>query len=72
MAFTIAPRTTLLTAMWWAGKAFPRSDRSPAIQPHRAEALRRELTLAGSGAMLTEHGRISRGFYISQAMEARG
>ncbi len=72
VAFTIAPRTALLTAMWWAGKVFPRSDRSPAIQPHRTETLRRQLASTGSSASLCEHACISRGFYISQAMEARG
>ena len=71
VAFTVAPKTALLTAMWWAGKAFPRSDRSPAIQPHKAAAIDKHLKSLGSSAALSIHTRISRGFYISQAMEAR-
>ena len=72
VAFTIAPRTSLLLAMWWAGKAFPKSDRSPAIRPHRGEALGDLLARQGSPARLMELGQISTGFYISQAWEARG
>lgn len=71
LAFTIAPRTSLLVAMWWAGKAFPRGDRSPAIQPHRPETIANALIAEGCSPRITEHRRISSGFYISQAMEAR-
>lgn len=72
LAFTVAPRTSLLVAMWWAGKAFPRGDRSPAIQPHRAQTIQKSLKNNGFDTNLVEHTRISRGFYISQALEARG
>lgn len=72
LAFTIAPRTSLLVAMWWAGKAFPRSDRSPAIRPHRPATILSELRGQGFGTSLAERARINRGFYISQALEARG
>ena len=71
VAFTVAPKTVLLTAMWWAGKAFPRSDRSPAIQPHRTQSILKHLKKHTSSGTLSEHARVSRGFYISQAMEAR-
>jgi magnesium-protoporphyrin O-methyltransferase len=71
IAFTVAPKTALLTAMWWAGKAFPRSDRSPAIQPHRTIDLCNAMRANGSSVKLREVGTVSRGFYISQAMEAR-
>jgi magnesium-protoporphyrin O-methyltransferase len=71
MLFTFAPRTTLLTLMHTVGKAFPRGDRSPMIEPLAEAALRRQITaqpeLAGWQARRTE--RVSRGFYISQAME---
>jgi len=71
MLFTFAPRTTLLTLMHTVGKAFPRSDRSPMIEPLAEAALRRQIAaqpeLAGWQARRTE--RVSRGFYISQAME---
>ena len=33
IAFTVAPRTPLLTLMHLAGRAFPRGDRAPAIIP---------------------------------------
>ncbi len=72
LAFTIAPRTSLLVGMWWVGKAFPRADRSPAIQPHKTRDLSKSLTNNGFSTSLIEHKRISRGFYISQAMEALG
>lgn len=72
LAFTVAPKTSLLVAMWWAGKAFPRGDRSPAIQPHRAETIQKHMKSKGFSTRLVEHARISRGFYISQALEARG
>lgn len=71
VAFTVAPKTPLLTAMWWAGKAFPRSDRSPAIQPHKATMIAKYLKKNNSSSTLIEHARVARGFYISQAMEAR-
>lgn len=72
LAFTVAPKSSLLVAMWWAGKAFPRADRSPEIQPHRAQTIQKYLNLNGFSTRLAEHSRISRGFYISQALEARG
>ena len=65
LVFTVAPRTPLLMAMWYAGKAFPRRDRSPVMVPHAPARLARDT----DGAML---GRVSIGFYISQAMEVRG
>ena len=59
---SLAPRTPLLTAMWWAGKAFPRSDRSPAMVPHDVDALARDL-----GGRVVE--RVTSGFYVSTALE---
>ncbi|MDJ1009091.1 MAG: magnesium protoporphyrin IX methyltransferase [Paracoccaceae bacterium] len=64
IVFTIAPKTPALTAMWYAGKLFPRKDRSPAIRPHSARRIAREL-----GAPVTPVARIARGFYISEALE---
>lgn len=69
VVFTIAPRTPLLSAMWAVGQLFPRSDRSPAIVPHADRAIRRALDAAGMGGALIGVARVSRGFYISQAME---
>ncbi len=71
IVFTVAPKTPLLMAMWWAGKAFPRSDRSPAIRPHSTSGLNKMMGMIGSGIRLTEGARVNSGFYISQAMEAR-
>jgi magnesium-protoporphyrin O-methyltransferase len=71
IAFTFAPRTPLLTVMHAVGKAFPRGNRAPAIEPIAERALRR---------LLAEHPwlrrfqvgcseRIDSAFYISQAVE---
>lgn len=67
--FTIAPRTPFLSAMWIAGKAFPRSDRSPRIIPHSDAAIGAALRRHGVTGALSRVTRVSRGFYISQAME---
>lgn len=66
IVFTVAPRTTLLMAMWHAGKLFPRSDRSPTMVPHDATRLAKHCP--GS---VTKIGRITSGFYISEALEHR-
>ncbi|WP_298437937.1 magnesium protoporphyrin IX methyltransferase [uncultured Jannaschia sp.] len=64
VVFSLAPRTPLLMAMFWAGKAFPRADRSPAMVPHAAADLAPRLD--GS---LTEVERVTSGFYISTCLE---
>jgi magnesium-protoporphyrin O-methyltransferase len=71
MVFTIAPSTAFLKAFWMAGQVFPRSDRSPQIIPHSDRSLQ---TTVQSDPALTRFTlgrvrRVSRGFYISQAME---
>lgn len=63
--FTVAPRTPLLMAMWHAGKLFPRADRSPTMVPHAHARLARRVP------GLARIGRVSRGFYISECLEAR-
>ncbi|MCV6593488.1 MAG: magnesium protoporphyrin IX methyltransferase [Silicimonas sp.] len=67
IAFTLAPRTPLLMAMWRIGKLFPASEKSPRMVPHSVTALRRAL----DGGRLNEVERISSGFYISTALEYR-
>ena len=67
--FTFAPYTRLLGAMHTVGKAFPKSDRSPAIVPIAEETLRAHLEERLSGWRITRTQRVSRGFYKSQAME---
>ena len=64
--FTIAPRTNLLMLMWYAGKLFPRSDRSPVMIPQSPQKLIKNTQ--GFGQM-QDLGRINSGFYISQAIE---
>ena len=68
VVFTVAPKTPLLMAMWYAGKAFPRSDRSPVMIPHGPARLSKAVADVGS---LRDLGRVSVGFYISQALECR-
>ncbi|MEM8538674.1 MAG: magnesium protoporphyrin IX methyltransferase [Pseudomonadota bacterium] len=69
IVFTVAPRTRLLMAMWYAGKLFPRSDRSPTMVPHAPGALAVGYAASGGPGALYRLDRVSSGFYISQAME---
>jgi magnesium-protoporphyrin O-methyltransferase len=71
MVFTFAPRTPLLTVLIGVGRLFPRGDRSPMIEPVSERRLRRAVAsdLASSGWSAGRTQRISRSFYISQAME---
>ncbi len=71
VVFTVAPRTAFLMAFFWAGKAFPRSDRSPVMIPHAAPALARAIDAAGGTGTLRTARRIASGFYISQCLEYR-
>jgi len=68
IAFTIAPKTPMLSAMHLAGKLFPKSDRSPAIVPIAPKRLERELMDLSDGRLFTRAG-VNTGFYKSQAME---
>jgi len=71
MVFTFAPRTPLLTMLIGVGKLFPRGDRSPMIEPVSERRLRRAVATdpALAGWQNGRTRRISRSFYISQAME---
>lgn len=71
VVFTVAPRTPALMAMWYAGKAFPRSDRSPVMIPHAHPKLAKAAKAAGVRRMLRPVDRITSGFYISEALELR-
>ncbi len=71
VVFTIAPKTAFLTAFWLAGKVFPQSDRSPRIIPHSDASIQAALHANGVEARLSRVQRVTRGFYISQAMELR-
>ncbi|MDG5487735.1 magnesium protoporphyrin IX methyltransferase [Sphingomonas sp. BGYR3] len=68
IAYTFAPATPLLRAMHIAGKAFPRSDRSPAIRPVSAGRLTADIAGNLPGWRIDFCERVSSGFYKSQAM----
>ena len=63
--FTVAPRTKLLQAMWYAGKLAPKGDKSPVMVPQSLTKISK--SLAGI-ADINDLGRISSGFYISQGV----
>jgi len=69
--FTVAPRTPALTAMHAVGQVFPRSDRSPAIEPVSEAALRRAIAAEPAFAdwRIGRIERVQSGFYTSTAME---
>ncbi|MEY4285809.1 MAG: Magnesium-protoporphyrin O-methyltransferase [Pseudomonadota bacterium] len=73
MVFTIAPRTPLLAAMHRVGRMFPRSDRSPSLEPIDPHRLDMDLKtgLHSPDWQRARMQRVKRGFYISQAMELR-
>jgi magnesium-protoporphyrin O-methyltransferase len=69
--FTFAPRTPALALMHATGRLFPRSNRSPAIEPITQASLRKAVAAepALSGWSLGRSERVSSGFYTSQALE---
>ena len=69
IVFTFAPGTPLLRTMHFVGKAFPRSDRSPAILPVSEARLSRDIGSALPEWNIDFTRRVSSGFYKSQAME---
>jgi magnesium-protoporphyrin O-methyltransferase len=68
VAFTFAPRTTVLGIMHRVGKLFPRNNRSPAIVPQPPQPFLNSIAQATGFAPKRTH-RVSKGFYISQAVE---
>jgi magnesium-protoporphyrin O-methyltransferase len=68
IAFTFAPGTPLLRTMHILGKAFPRSDRSPAIKPVSLARLSHDIAIAMPNWTIDFTQRVSSGFYKSQAM----
>jgi magnesium-protoporphyrin O-methyltransferase len=71
IVFTVAPRTRALMTMWYAGKLFPRSDRSPVMIPHDAGKLAVAARDQGVTRRVDPVERVASGFYISQLMEVR-
>jgi magnesium-protoporphyrin O-methyltransferase len=68
IAFTFAPGTPLLRTMHLIGKAFPRSDRSPAIKPVSEARLSHDIADSLPEWRIDFTQRVSSGFYKSQAM----
>lgn len=68
---TFAPKTPLLAVMHLVGRAFPRGDRAPAIEPVAERNLKARIT--GEGQLMSwklgQDRRISSGFYTSHALE---
>ena len=71
MIFTFAPHTPLLAAMHRMGRLFPKSDRSPALEPVKQTDLQSQLQSHARMQGWQAHRtlRVSRGFYTSQAWE---
>ena len=71
IAFTFAPRTTMLATMHAAGRLFPRNDRAPSIVPVAEQRLRASIERHPglAGWEIGRDARISSGFYKSHAME---
>ena len=67
--FTFAPRTPALSVMHAVGRLFPRGDRAPAIEPVRPRTVERLIADGVQGWAARGMHRVSRGFYISQAVE---
>ncbi|WOE74537.1 magnesium protoporphyrin IX methyltransferase [Alterisphingorhabdus coralli] len=71
IAYTFAPGTALLRTMHVVGKAFPRSDRSPAIKPLSEARLSKAIEAALPDWQIDFTKRVSSGFYKSEAMGMR-
>ncbi len=67
--FTFAPQTPFLAVALPLGKLFPRSDRSPAIEPVSPLGLQVRLERALPRWKLGRTHRVKSGFYTSQALE---
>ncbi|MGR3467444.1 MAG: magnesium protoporphyrin IX methyltransferase [Shimia sp.] len=65
VVFTLAPKSPLLMAMWYAGKAFPKRDRSPTMVPQDTARLTRDV------AGLSDVQTVRSGFYTSTCLELR-
>lgn len=67
--FTFAPSSPALRLMHAVGKLFPRSNRSPAINPVDEDRLRARIADAVPGAHFCRSHRVSSGFYTSHALK---
>ncbi len=73
MVFTFAPRTLPLAVMHTIGRAFPRGDRAPAIEPVSPAELFRLIAAEPALKHRTRgrNQRIVNGFYTSEALELK-
>ena len=73
LLFTFAPRTPALATMHAIGRLFPKSDRSPTLEPLAEQNLRALMaaTPQFNTCTIDRSERIVSGFYTSQAMELR-
>jgi magnesium-protoporphyrin O-methyltransferase len=71
LLMTFAPRTPVLAMMHVVGRAFPRSNRAPAIEPVAEQGLRRNLTNHPDLQewRIGRSRRVTTGFYMSHALE---
>jgi magnesium-protoporphyrin O-methyltransferase len=71
LLMTFAPRTPMLAMMHVVGRAFPRSNRAPAIEPVAEQGLRRNLTNHPDLQewRIGRSRRVTTGFYMSHALE---
>ena len=71
IAFTIAPKTPMLTVMHRLGRLFPRGDRAPAIVPVATDRFgeRLESHPGLAGWQIASERRVLSGFYKSHGME---
>jgi magnesium-protoporphyrin O-methyltransferase len=71
LVFTFAPRTPALTVMHTVGRAFPRGNRAPAIEPIAENKLRGLIEAHPdlTGWRCARNHRITTGFYMSHAEE---
>ena len=68
--FTVAPKTPFLAAMHAVGQWFPRSNRSPSIEPVAVKRVVTQLDAHGAcrSWSVADTAAVSRGFYISTAI----
>ncbi|MEJ2027659.1 MAG: magnesium protoporphyrin IX methyltransferase, partial [Limibacillus sp.] len=71
LIFTFAPRTPALTVKHPVGRAFPRGNRAPAIEPIAETKLRGLIEASPdlAGWRCARNHRITTGFYMSHAEE---
>lgn len=68
--FSLPPRTSLLMAMYYAGKLFPNGDRSPLMVPQNFKSLAKNL--GDDASRLYPLDRVHRGFYHAQLFAFAG